>query len=248
MRAAALSIFAAGSVLIPCGAWAAPDSATCLKFADHRSLPEARARSLFNDASAREAADPQGALARYECAQDLADRPAIALRIGTLAERLGQRELAIRQFERYLALAGSDAPDREDMVRHIDELRKSIEASKPPPAPPPAEPPAHAVRWMPLGLAGVGVLAIGGGVVLLVLAESESHEVHDLAPGTPWVGNASDTFASAQRNEVAGIVALSLGAAATGAGLFWFFRAGPERQATVGLTPTRGGARLTVSF
>jgi hypothetical protein len=116
----ALSVFAVSATATPydCGKHAnAPDR-------------ELEARSLFDEALRVERSDPQLAIEILSCARRLADKPSISLRIGTIAERLGNLELAVEGFERYLKLAGDLAPDREPMQKRIDGLREKLEESQ----------------------------------------------------------------------------------------------------------------------
>jgi hypothetical protein len=112
--------------------------------------PAKRARFLFEEAVQYEASEPERALALYQCAASLADRAVIELRIGVVAERLQRDDVAIAAFERYLAMAGSAAPDVDTMHQHVAELKAS-RASRaararsaevgPPPPPQPTTPP-----------------------------------------------------------------------------------------------------------
>ena len=90
------------------------------------SQHESRARVLFEEAIGIEASKPEEALHLLRCADLLAERPAIKLRIGTLAERLEQTSDALAAYREYLELAGEAAPDREDLLRRIDKLEERI--------------------------------------------------------------------------------------------------------------------------
>src|SRR5690606_5698804 len=126
---------------------------------------ERKGQKLFEEALRREPADPQGALEILLCVQRFADRPAVALRIGILAERLGKTELAVQSFERYLALAGRAAPDRAEMEAHIARLREKLPkptpevVPEPAPEPEPTPPPGETSKPPIAGWA----LAAGGG-------------------------------------------------------------------------------------
>src|SRR5438105_1383868 len=72
---------------------------------------EALSRHEFDAGIEVEAAAPREALKHFRCAALAADRPAIDLHVGTVLERLGDDTAAATAFERYLELAGNDAPD-----------------------------------------------------------------------------------------------------------------------------------------
>src|SRR5262249_13409652 len=147
---------------------------------------------------------------------------------GTIEERLGHISAAIAAFERYLELAGHDAPDEEAMREHIVRLRAGeqgrdagvgAKTSSPPP-PPHAQPPPAAspppsspvAGWVFVGTGAAFAIA---GAALLIAAKASSDSVHDLAPGsTPWASDeARGRFETAQTEQVLGIVGLGVGAA-----------------------------------
>ena len=191
---------------------------------------------MYDQATQREAADPEGALVLYRCAQALVHRPAIALRIGTVEERLAHAQAAVDAFESYLALAGRDAADAPEMRRHIEQLRERIasaaqgapgvEAGAAPagPAPEPKDdlkvaPSVHAspplAGWV-IGAAGLGLAAAGG--VLLAVALHQSDEVAALPRGTVWGTGAAGTYDAALRNQTLGLAFVAVGAAGLVAG------------------------------
>src|SRR5687767_6718300 len=197
---------------------------------------EKRARTVFEEAVQIEASDPEGALLRYQCAGRLADRPAIQLRIGVVAERLGKDDVAITAFERYLELAGASAPDAESMRQHVRELRdkraKSTpgtttppsktnasagsgaepRGSEPPPPPKKEEPPPTdpVMTYLGWGLVGAGVVSGIVGTGFLVDAKSKSDDVQALPKDSNWAEKGQDTYESAQSSQTVGIVFLAL--------------------------------------
>jgi hypothetical protein len=200
--------------------------------ADHGR--EKKARSVFEEAVQIEASDPEGALLRYQCAGRLADRPAIQLRIGVVAERLGKDDIAIAAFERYLELAGASAPDVESMRQHVRELRdkrakataptpsRSNASPDPPPPPKREEPPPSDPMLTYLGWGLVGVGAVSGiiGTGFLIDAKSKSDKVQDLPEGTTWASpEAEGRYDSATTSQTIGIVFLALAPALIGAGI-----------------------------
>jgi tetratricopeptide (TPR) repeat protein len=211
------------------------------------------ARDLFDEALTLEAADPEGALARLGCAMRLAERPAIALRMGTIAERLGDVAGAITAYERYLALAGEHAPDRAQLRVRIDALARRRAAAPAPPAR--AEPPAGddaSLRLAGALVAGAGAVAALAGGALLVAARVRSEGVEDLAPGTTrWDSDAArGELETAETEQAAGITALTVGGVAVAVGVtLWIVAASgePAREALL-LLPFPGGAALAGSF
>ncbi len=203
---------------------------------------EKNARAMFDEAVQLEPSDPEGALARYQCAATLAAKPAIELRIGVVAERLHRDNVAIVHFERYLDLAGSSAPDAESMRAHVRELRakhdreakaaqsvQSASSDSAASAPPPDEANANVSAdaetsspertWIGVGLVGLGVVLGGVGSGFLLDAKSKNDDVHALPPGTPWASEeARGTYDAAGRSQTIGIVCLVIAPAALIAG------------------------------
>lgn len=206
---------------------------------------EKKGRALFEEALRREAGDPRGALEILTCVQRIADKPAVSLRVGMIAERVGNKKLAAESFERYLALAGDAAPDRAELTEHIARLRKELSKEAPPPRPdtepaPPPTPPAPVERPSPtlgyITLVAGGALMIGGGY-FLYSAKSRNDDVHALEPGSTYWNSAEakDEFDAAKREQTLGVIGLAAGAIATGVGLYLVL----DRQSGV-----TAGARL----
>lgn len=202
---------------------------------------------LFNRAIQKEAADPDGALELLRCADGLADRPAVALRRGLTAERVGKNDEAIVALERYLTLAGSYAPDREEMQRHIARLKSA--GAKPedpddaltPETPPSPEP--EPSRPMPAKkMAGIVTLGVGGallvvGGVLLYSAKKKSDAVEDVEPAsrTPWQSaDGKERLDAAKRQQTWGFIALGVGALGAAAGAYLIVDSA-EKSAFVGV-------------
>jgi tetratricopeptide (TPR) repeat protein len=252
-RRLVLAVLAFLAVPIP---WASAEGTPCPPRPASRSEAERLARQLYERAQEREAAQPEEALATYRCAQSLVDRPAIALRLGTVAERLGKIEVAIAAFEHYLELAGNDAPDRGEMVRHIESLKsrprepEGAKARAPetstPTQPFPTQPAPRATRpfspWIGAGVIAAGAVAAGVGSVLLVIAKSQSDEVQDLPQGTTWASSeAQGTYDSAQTNQTAGLFALAGGAVAAAVGAVLLVVARPHVDVSASSRGPGGG-------
>jgi hypothetical protein len=217
---------------------------------------ERKGKALFEEALRREPADPRRALELLLCVQRFADRPAVALRIGILAERLGKYELAIRSFERYLALAGDAAPDRAEMTAHIAQLREKLAAPPPPEPPPdpkpepepkPEPPPGDAkppIAGWALAAGGGGLILLGG--VLLFSAKQRSDDVHEIEPGSTFWNSeeARSEFDQAKREQTLGIVSLAVGAAAATVGVVLIVSA--DRDLSAGASASSDGVRGNV--
>jgi hypothetical protein len=202
---------------------------------------------LFNRAIAKEAADPDAALELLRCADALADRPAVALRRGLVAERLGKNDEAITSLERYLVLAGDYAPDKPEMERHIARLKSAnAKPEDPEPEPEPDIAPVAKERAAPSSTkntAGIVTLGVGGallvvGGVLLYSAKRKSDTVHDVDPSsrTPWQSaDGEERLDAAKRQQTWGFIALGVGALGAAAGAYLMVDAS-EQSAFVGFS------------
>jgi hypothetical protein len=216
-------------------------------------------RRLFEEALKREENDPRGAIEILSCIQRFADKPAVSLRVGIIAEKIGNKRLAADSYERYLALAGDAAPDRSEMQERIKKLRADEPAAKPPPAtapapvtPQPTTPPADKGSTPTLGfiVAGVGGALLVGGGLLLYSAKKRNDDVHGLDPGkTYWnSADAKDELDTAKREQTIGFIALGLGAAATAAGIWLIVDAHGQVAATASVTPHQAGGAVRLRF
>ncbi|MBW2526157.1 MAG: hypothetical protein JRI23_18390 [Deltaproteobacteria bacterium] len=237
-------------------AWAGPAhaerSADCPAPSGNGRHDQERAKSLFERALKTEPSDPAQALVMLRCAEQLAPKAAISLRIGTIEERLGRYAAAADGFERYLELAGSHAPDIEPMRERIQKLRAraraqevSQEAEPDDDAAEPATGAQSTVGWV---TGGVGIAFAVVGVALLGAAKAHSDSVHDIEPGTTaWTSDeASGTIEQAKVEQGVGIVGLVLGGAlmAVGAILIATEDGSDDEQGDVALFvgPSRHGA------
>lgn len=196
---------------------------------------------LFNRAIAKEAADPDAALELLRCADALADRPAVALRRGLIAERLGKNDEAITSLERYLVLAGNYAPDKPEMERHIARLKSAnAKPEDPEPEPEPDIAPIAEERAAPSSTkrtAGIVTLGVGGAIlvvggVLLYSAKKKSDAVHDVDPSsrTPWQSaDGEERLDAAKRQQTWGFIALGVGALGAAAGAYLMVDASDDR-------------------
>jgi hypothetical protein len=221
----------------------------------------AEARKLFDRALGLEPAEPEVALRTLFCAERLTANAAVALRIGTIAERLGRYGAAAAAFERYLARAGDQAPDVDQMRERIRVLREKAAAPTPEPIPEATPPPAtdgapaeadgaagqQLAGWV-LGASG---LALGiTGIVLLGVAKAQADRVHDIEPGTvAWDSDeARGRFETAELEQTLGIVGVVVGATAAALGVVLVVTADGSTQATASLSPYGVGACLRVTY
>ena len=205
---------------------------------------EPRARALFEEALRLEPGNPDAALLRLGCAEELVQRPAVALRIGIIADRLGRYRQAIDAFRNYLKRLQNAAPDQAEIEARISKLL-TLEAKK-------AEQQAAAADPRPRTL-GV-VLAAAGGVVfiagggLLIAAKVHNDQVHDIEPGTTsWDSEeARNLFEQAELEQSLGLGLLIGGGLMIGTGLgvaLWPVGQQAERV-SLRVSPTQASLRL----
>jgi tetratricopeptide (TPR) repeat protein len=154
----------------------------------------ARARDLYRDGTERfRRGEVAPALEAFQEAYRLDPHPVLAYNIARAHETLGQVEEALTAFRLYLEL-DPQASDRGAVEQRIATLQAELDARRalerrnaelaraaaqtrdaapPPPPPPPAPSP---VPWV---IAGVGVLGVGAGAVLGVLASGKRGDAED---------------------------------------------------------------------
>lgn len=188
---------------------------------------------------------------------------------GRCFEQNGRAGEAVTRFREYLRKATAIAPDeRAQLQKHIDELEAEGRSTSPvtPPAPnapaaaptvvvvqsPSAEPSPERVRHLKIlamVTGGVGVVAIGAGVVMGLRASSLSTEVTNDANAGIYSQN---KFESGERAQTLEIVGYSVGAAALIAGgILYYLGAGtghadaaPAMTASVDANGVRAGIRM----
>lgn len=246
------------TALLLCAGVARAEVTACPVDTGNPRQMEAKGRALFDEALRREPADPRGALEILSCVQRIADKPAVSLRVGLIAERLGNKRLAAESFERYLALAGDAAPDRAELTAHIDKLRSEIGAPTPGPRPEPEPsptPPPPVQKDAPSPTLGYVTIAVGGALILgggllLLSAKSRNDDVHALEPGTTYWNSpeAKGELDAAKREQTLGIVGVAAGALATGIGLWLVLDEKSGVTATAQVGPRASSAALRVRF
>jgi len=175
-------------------------------------------------------------------------------------ELYGQRRQAVVALETFLVREPA-SPDKEQIQRRIEVLKKQIAAEKPAPvaaaAPPPPTTTAAATQpppdssahgsgkrsVVPLIVAGAGGVTMIVGLVVYAKAAKDVKHYESLCPpgsdGTPYCGAGADAIATmeagnkARTRKIVGGVVTGVGAAALAGGLVWYFLQ-PHGRATTG--------------
>jgi hypothetical protein len=172
-----------------------------------------RAKSLFHEGYDLAVQERWAeALEKLEASRRLIERPSTVFNIGTALLRSERAKDAVAAFERYLEIASSDDPAREEAASLLEEAKRAVAAQEPPapPAPPPPiepiePPPPKPIEAAPepkltavestaaveedfVGstdfwvLVGVGVVVVIGGAIAVGLAVRPGEE--EPYPGT----------------------------------------------------------------
>jgi len=212
----------------------------------------ARARDLYRDGTERfRRGEVAPALEAFQEAYRLDPHPVLAYNIARAHETLGQVEEAIASFRLYLELdpqasdrgaveqriatLEADLDARRALERRNDELARA--AARPrdaaPPPPPPREP--SAVPWV---IAGVGVLGVGAGGVLGVLASGKRGDAEDEPVATRAAELDGDASSLATAANVAFIAGGTVAAVGVVLGII------DLRRSSVGAGRTPAGIRV----
>ena len=224
---------------------------------------ENRARKIFQYAVGIEATQPREAFDLYKCARRLSDRPVIALRLGTLAETLGDTDTALVALTNYLELAGADAPDADDIRKRLEALRETKRASEPgvvvsgtpiedaslkkpvkaDPAPATSSGGASTRTLAGLATAGAGVVVAGISGYLLYDARAKSEELAKTPPGRVFWDSpqGEGKLQTARGRQTLGIVGVSVGGALIVGGLVVWLTGSPPKQVEMTAGPLPGG-------
>ncbi|MGE0787257.1 MAG: tol-pal system YbgF family protein [Sandaracinaceae bacterium] len=178
------------------------------------------------------------ALLHFREAYELSPRPELMYNIGACHERLLQWSDAIAAFERYLELA-PDAANRANVEARIRVARRhadgeasdedaEVAIASPgaePGAAPGAEPNAGAIA-----LAVAGGVLIAGGAIALGAGVAELDRLHALPDGmAAWMDVEGDVD-RAFGLEIAGPIAIGIGASLLVAGVVWLVSGGDTDQ------------------
>jgi tetratricopeptide (TPR) repeat protein len=110
------------------------------------------------------------ALGEFESAARFSPRPELEYNIGRCHEMLGESDLAIARFKRYLELR-PNAPDRAEVDERLKRLQKrvrptEVQPSLPPPVVVADQPPKKSRVGLWVGI-GVGAAVVVGGVIAI---------------------------------------------------------------------------------
>lgn len=107
------------------GADAAADPETEDEVAEDPRAAESRARFQAGVALARDG-NCEGALAEFQASLELVERPNTLFNVARCHEELFRYDLAVASYERYLAVAPADAPDRPAVDATMRQLRNLL--------------------------------------------------------------------------------------------------------------------------
>lgn len=184
----------------------------------HAAPTDARAVELFEQsAAAYREGRFQEAVDRLLEARRLEKEPVLLYNLGRAYEALGRPTDAADAYEQYL-VEDPSAADRGAIEGRVSTLRAQASelaaARRDPDAPTGGGDPLAAVPWI---VAGAGVVGIGAGAVLGLLAEAR----HDDAIGEPVQATAADEQARAESLARASTITFIAGAVVAAMGLAW---------------------------
>jgi tetratricopeptide (TPR) repeat protein len=237
---------------------------------------QAEARELYKKAMTHyELGEFEVAITEFKRAYELTSAPGLLFNIAQVYRMKKDPEQAIYFYRTYLRLM-PDAPNRADveslMAENqvlLDEKRAKEKAAalSPPdrPAPTPMPIPAattsaapapvphhwRAKLWTGVGVAAVGLGALGAGVAMGVRSANDGSDLQraSMQGGNAWDASRQRLYRDGQNAAVAADVLYAGGAVLVATGAVLAFLGGRERAADrrVALVPLRGGASLVVS-
>lgn len=195
--------------------------------------------------------DLTGAVAELRAAWDIRPQPELLYEIAELLRQKGDRDEAIREYQRYLSIEGAKV-HRVEAARAVEELKaeqaKGDGDHEPPPDGPP--PPTGPVDGQPrpsllpaaiaFGAAGVFVAA---GVGFGVKSNGTRSDLEDeLDTGTPPLDSGDPGFDDGKRDALIADVSWALAGAAVITGTVLTIRAlrSPEKNSAVSIAPSVG--------
>ena len=220
-----------------------------------------RARELYqNGAILYEEGRYDDAIAAWQEAYRLSEKPELLFNIANAQERSGHYEDALDTLSRYRAYAAAD--EREALDRRIRNLERRAEeaaaaapttaaptTTPPPTAPPPVTPTpqpqpqplpsASGPRILPVSLLTVGAVGLGAGALFGVQARAARVEASGLcvtgAAGTLCGSEAADALARDRSRSLLADVSFGVGAAAIAGGALTLLLGG---ETSVSVSPT----------
>lgn len=218
------------------------------------SPDDARARDLFREGDDLYAQGRyEEALANFQEAYELSQRPLLLYNIANAQERAGQWDDAIATLERYLPHAYDAEQERiesriESLRRRAERLREMRERE------------AQGLRPLPRDLGGpllisAGVAMIGGGVALALLANAARNDLEDDCESVDGrqicVSGASDSADRDLRMSVGADVLFIAAAGTLALGLWRLLRKDEDDELLeidAGASPTAGMVRVRGRF
>lgn len=225
--------------------------------------PKEQAADLVKRAIAKsDAGDHQGAIDLYLEAYKLAPLHTLLSNVGTEYQKAGKPYDALRYFCMYLEkdpagvnvnYATAKAKTIQIELGNKDVTDADVCKPKAPPPPPPvvkteppkavehaAQDPGRTMKLSGMAVGGVGVIAIGLGVVFGVKAQNATSIVNDHKMGDPWPNDILDIEARGQRDENLQIGLLVGGGAALvlGGALYYVGHSKKPAETAVTVRPT----------
>jgi tetratricopeptide (TPR) repeat protein len=223
---------------------------------------DARAREHFQGgAEALGQGRYEFALAAFQEAYRLSQRPGLLYNIALAHDRLRQDREALDAYERYLAEAG-EIGNRAEVERRVDVLRRTLATSEQSAqteatesaggaesgtvslvetttAAPADDGGTDLLPWVVIGASGAVAIT---GAVLFIVGRGDSANVEDAPPGSSW----SEYEAASDRGglfQTLGVVAMAAGLAGVAAGVGLLVLGGQDDEAEVYLAPFGAGMR-----
>jgi tetratricopeptide (TPR) repeat protein len=193
-----------------------------------------QARALFEAGRAAfEAAEYEDALRHFRESYERSGRAALLYNIGVSADRLRRDQEALDAFERYLADAPAEAPQRADAEARVRVLRGQltdrVEGATTEQADTAATTGTDASRtstqddpvevlagW---GVFGGGLAVAATGAIFLGLGQADASSVEGQPTGTTWTPELEEAAARGEWMRVTGWVLAGIGLAAAAAGI-----------------------------
>ena len=205
---------------------------------------DARARELYeNGAMLYEEGRYEDAIAAWEEAYDLSERPALLYNIANAYERIGDYEAALDALGRYRAYA--PASERESLDRRLRNIEARMRESGSSSSSSSTRAPRQApeIELAPVGLVALGVGGLGTGVVFAARSASAKSQLGELCVEGTCPSEAADLLQQNSRSALIADICFATGAlAAAGGTTLWLI----DDRAS--LRPLPGGLLLEATW
>ena len=205
--------------------------------------PDARARELYeNGAALYEEGRYDEAIVAWDEAYRLSQRHALLYNIANAQERLGDYEAALDTLAEYRALA--PASERDVLDRRLRSIERRMEEAGEPVSTttttvPVDTGPARDLELLPIGLIGVGAVALSTGTVFGVRSRAAGDELETVCVNGLCPSEAQDLLQRNARSALIADIAWGVGAAAAAGGVI---------DDSMRVQPTPGGLLLRGTF